>query len=167
MRRIMENPKAEQALLHALVSLSFRLADQTRTVITEVVARLDLTPAQAHALWQLDPDTTAAPMRELALKLSCDPSTVTFLADRMEEKKLIRRQVDPDNRRIKTLVLSAKGCQVRRKLVAAMNTHSPVARLSPDERQQLHALLSKAIQAEVATEPSVLPAGAARSARSA
>ncbi|MEM7326954.1 MAG: MarR family transcriptional regulator [Actinomycetota bacterium] len=49
------------------------------------------------------------PMKELAVCLDIDPSYVTVVADRLEELGLIERQPHPSDRRVKNLVLTAKG----------------------------------------------------------
>ncbi len=110
-----------------------------------IMAQLDLTAPLANALWHLDPSAPALPMRDLASRLSCDPSTVTFLADRLEERQLLQRRVDPKNRRVKLLVLTPKGEKARRALVERMATGSPIARLLIRDQQQLHRLLAKAL----------------------
>lgn len=74
-----------------------------------------------------------------------DVQTVTGLADRLQGWGLIERVVNPANRRSNTLVLTPKGVKVRRRLVEAMSTRSPIARLSAVEQRQLHHLLSKAM----------------------
>ncbi len=81
----------------------------------------------------------------MAASLRCDPSTITFLADRLQERDLVERVVNPANRRSNTLVLTPKGVKVRRRLVEAMATRTPIARLSKVEQRQLHRLLSKAM----------------------
>jgi MarR family transcriptional regulator, organic hydroperoxide resistance regulator len=135
----------EESLLYALVDLGFALADRTNELIAGVLRELGLSVPLANALWKLNPGGTAPSMREMAASLRCDPSTVTFLADRLEERGLVERVVNPANRRSSTLVLTPKGVRVRRRLVEAMATRSPMARLSAVERRQLHHLLSKAM----------------------
>ncbi len=136
---------AEESLLYELLDLGFALADRTNELIADVLRELELTIPLANALWKLNPGAPAPSMREVAASLRCDPSTVTFLADRLEERGLVQRRVNPANRRSNTLVLTPKGVKVRRKLVEAMATRSPMARLSTVEQRQLHRLLSKAI----------------------
>ena len=126
--------------------------DRTEALIGEVLADLDLTHALANALWKLDPDVEPPSMRALAASLRCDPSTVTFLANRLEEKGLIFRHVDARNRRVKTLVLTPKGRDSRRCLVDAMANHSPAALLPPAEQEQLYQLLYKAMAASDAEQ---------------
>jgi DNA-binding MarR family transcriptional regulator len=136
---------ADESLVYGLVDLGFALADRTNALVADVLRELELTIPLANALWKLDPGAPAPSMREMAARLSCDPSTVTFLADRLQERNLVERQVNPANRRSNTLVLTPKGVQVRVRLVEAMSTRSPIAQLSSVEQQQLHHLLSKAM----------------------
>jgi len=134
-----------EPLIYALVDLTLGLADRTQALITDVLAELDLTQALADALWHLDPAAPLSPLRALATKLRCDPSTVTFLADRLEAKHLATRRVDPANRRVKTLQLTPRGRRARRRLVDAMTTRSPLAQLTPDDQHQLHQLLQRTV----------------------
>ncbi len=159
-----------EPLIYALVDLTFELANQTNALIVDLLAQLDLTTPLANALWQLDPAASTLSMRELAARLNCDPSTVTFLADRLEDRKLLVRRIDPKNRRVKLLVLTPKGRQARQTLVDGVATRSPVAHLSISEQQRLRRLLVKALQvtassntaAELDSGPVVRSALAAR-----
>ena len=108
---------AEESLLYELLDLGFALADRTNELIADVLRELELTIPLANALWKLNPGAPAPSMREVAASLRCDPSTVTFLADRLEKRGLVERRVNPANRRSNTLVLTPKGVKVRRKLV--------------------------------------------------
>ena len=137
---------AEESLLYELLDLGFALADRTNELIADVLRKLELTIPLANALWKLNPSAPAPSMGEMATSLRCDPSTVTFLADRLQERNLVQRRVNPANRRSNTLVLTPKGVKVRRKLMEAMATRSPIAQLSEIEQQQLHHLLSKAME---------------------
>lgn len=134
-----------EAPIYHLIDLTLALADRTQALIGEVLAELDLTHALAGAVWQLGAARTPPSMRELARGLRCDPSTVTFLADRLERHGLATRTVAPGNRRVKLLALTDQGHQVRRRLVAAMVAGSPLGRLSLDEQRRLRALLAKAM----------------------
>jgi DNA-binding MarR family transcriptional regulator len=70
--------------------------------------RLGLSPAVARALIELDVPHPL-PARDLAERLACDRSNVVGLIDKLEEAGLVRRQVDPADRRIKTLVVTDAG----------------------------------------------------------
>ncbi len=148
--------QTSESLIYALAELTFEVANRTNAVIDELLAQLDLTAPLANALWRLDPSGPALPMRDLASRLSCDPSTVTFLADRLEERQLLERRVDPKNRRVKLLVLTPKGERVRGALVERMATGSPIARLPFRDQQQLHRLLTKALGRRLKNRPHVV-----------
>ena len=137
--------EAGEPLVYALVDLTLGLADRTQAVITDVLAELGLTQALADALWQLDPAAPLPSLRALADRLRCDPSTVTFLADRLEAGHFATRHVDPTNRRVKILRLTPHGRRARRRLVDTMVTRSPLAQLTPDEQRQLHRLLLQTV----------------------
>jgi DNA-binding MarR family transcriptional regulator len=148
MRRMPHTATSDEPLIYSLVDLSFAIADRTNALVADVMTELQLTPSLANALWHLDPQRPWPSMRQLAARLRCDPSTITFIADRLEERNLLTRRVDASNRRVKTLVLTDAGRRTRHRLVAAMATRSPIAQLSPTEQSQLHQLLSKAIAAQ-------------------
>jgi len=135
---------ADESLTYRLLYLLFATAKRTNVLIDDVYAQLGLSHALADVLWQLDPQIAAPSMQELAGKLHCDPSTVTFLIDRLEERQLVARQVNPADRRAKLVALTPAGRGARQILVDAMTTRSPLARLSTNEQQQLHDLLMKA-----------------------
>lgn len=56
-------------------------------------------------------------MGELAGVLHCDASYVTGITDRLEEQGLVERQVYANDRRIKRLVLTSKGQQLRQAML--------------------------------------------------
>jgi DNA-binding MarR family transcriptional regulator len=134
---------ADEPLTHAIFKQIYALAAQTNVAFAELLTELDLTEALANALWHLDPGSSPPSMRALAVTLNCDPSTVTFLTDRLEQRGLTHRQVSSADRRIKVITLTSRGVRARAKLVQAAATRSPLARLSPQEQQHLHALLAK------------------------
>jgi len=85
-------------------------------------------------------------MREMAAALNCDPSSVTFLVDRLAERGLIERVLDPRDRRVKRLGLTAEGHRARCTLVASMVAGSPFTELPSRSKQSLLALLTRALQ---------------------
>lgn len=155
----MAKPKGdEESLVYDVLDLVFAVAAQTDALLADTVGDLGLTAVMANTLWKIEPSTTPS-MRQLAAELGCDPSTVTFLADRLEDKGLITRAIDPTNRRAKIVTLTDQGLEVRRRLATAMLTLSPAARLTPTEQRQLSRLLIKATR----TEPADTEASAATS----
>lgn len=138
---------ADAQLLPLLVERIFGLSSDLKGVVGDILAELELTNPLADALWQLEPAGPPPSMRQLAAGLRCDPSTVTFLADRLIERGLIDVRVDPADRRRKTVTLTSKGAETRQRLLAALTTRSPLTRLSLDEQRQLYDLLGRAAAA--------------------
>jgi DNA-binding MarR family transcriptional regulator len=107
----------------------------------EVCDGLDLTPTQGLALRTLDPDSPLA-MSALADTLACDASNITGVVDKLEARGLIARQGAEYDRRVKVLVVTEKGRELRRKLFArAAQPPAALARLPAKARDQMTELL--------------------------
>jgi len=107
---------------------------------------LNLTEALADVLWCLETPEEPISQRELAGRLHCDPSNVTYLGDRLEERGLIKRRIDPSDRRVRMVSLTSAGLRTRNKIVRAATTNSPLARLSRNDQRHLYELLAKTIK---------------------
>jgi len=107
---------------------------------------LDLTPAQGMALRSLDPDVPLA-MSALADTLACDASNVTGVVDKMEARGLIARQGAENDRRVKVLVVTEKGRQVRRELLSRAAKAPPELAALP---RQTRSLLAAGLRAFLA-----------------
>ncbi|MCO8277057.1 MarR family transcriptional regulator [Actinoplanes sp. TRM 88003] len=129
------------ALLGQVMTLSGQVTERMRAGLE----RLDLTESVANLVWLLRPDTDPLPLRKLAAQLHCDPSNVTLLSAKLEERGLAERRPHPRDGRVRTLVLTADGRRVREELIELVARHSPLAGLDKTEQKQLHALLDKAI----------------------
>jgi DNA-binding MarR family transcriptional regulator len=103
-----------------------------------MLRELGLTPGHMKALSILDPDQPK-PMRAMADSLACDASMVTWLVDRLEERGLVERRASTTDRRVKTVVLTDTGIELRRRLGAALFT--PPAELLALDAATLHALV--------------------------
>jgi DNA-binding MarR family transcriptional regulator len=136
-----------------LIHLLFDVLGTMKQRFHAVVGGFGMTPPMAHALRQLEPGRPV-PMRELALGLHCDASTVTGIVDRLEAAGLVRRQQDPTDRRVKGLVVTKAGLVLRAQLVERLVREAPpVAALDAAERRLLRALLVKIVRSG-ATPPS-------------
>ena len=126
--------------------LLVRLFFAQRANLPVLAGDLELSPAQCHVLHLIDPERPV-PMGRLADTLACDRSNVTGLVDRLEARGLIQRQPSAADRRVKVLVLTPAGVQVRALLVQRM-TASPAAveRLSDRERRMLVRLLRRLLE---------------------
>ena len=115
------------------------------------VAELDLAPAQARALHELDLDRPIS-MRELAERLKSDPSNVTGVIDRLEARGLVERRPDPTDRRIKGLALTPAGARLRKRLFARLYSAPPsVAALSEQDQGVLRDVLQRVVSVSTRT----------------
>jgi DNA-binding MarR family transcriptional regulator len=108
---------------------------------------LDLTEPLAGLIWAIDPAADPVPLRKLAGQLHCDPSNITLLSAKLEEKGFAERRPHPRDGRQRTLVLTEAGCAARDRLLAWATARSPLAVLDEGEQRQLHAMLAKALAA--------------------
>jgi DNA-binding MarR family transcriptional regulator len=114
------------------------------------IVDLGLTRQQAHALRGLDPGRPV-PMSELAAGMICDASTLTGIVDRLEDRGLVERQPDPDDRRVKGLAVTPAGIEMRERIWRAVLGRAPhLAVLSPDERIKLRDQLKRVVKATAA-----------------
>ncbi|ROT33759.1 MarR family winged helix-turn-helix transcriptional regulator [Micromonospora sp. HM5-17] len=134
-----EPPASAERQLCGLVSgLAQKISDHLR----ERAATLGLTAAQATALRELSGPMT---MRELADRMSCEPSNATFVVDRLEKQGLIERRAHPTDRRARHLVLTPQGTALRERLLALLAQDSPLGGLTPQRQRLLQDLLEQAI----------------------
>ena len=140
-------PSVDSPVPEAWVALRTLLGRQRRLFLI-AASELDLHPAQAGALLHL---ATPLPMNELAAILACDNSNVTGLVDRLEARGLVVRQANPADRRVKRVVLTAAGTDLRGQLLKRVSRPpSGLERLSPAEQHQLHDLLCRVAEEDPA-----------------
>jgi DNA-binding MarR family transcriptional regulator len=83
-------------------------------------------------------------MKELGQLMRCDPSFVTTIADMLEKRGLAVRESDPGDRRVKRLVLTSAGLEMKHRVEQGMLACSPWRQcLSLDERASLIELIHK------------------------
>jgi DNA-binding MarR family transcriptional regulator len=112
----------------------------------EAIAKAhDLTPMQAKVVLQL---REPAPMRSLSDNFCCDPSNITGIVDRLEERGLLTRTEDPEDRRVKTLQPTAAGRRLREAFEASLFRDIPgmkgLTRAEVKELRDVLAMLSAA-----------------------
>ncbi|GLW11286.1 MarR family transcriptional regulator [Microtetraspora sp. NBRC 13810] len=129
---------AERELCGLVNGLAQQIADHLR----ERAATLGLTAAQATALRELTGPMT---MRDLAERMSCEPSNATFVVDKLEKQGLLERRAHPTDRRARQLVLTPEGTALRERLLALLSQESPLAGLTARQQRTLKALLEQAI----------------------
>ena len=104
----------------------------------------DYTPNDFDAIWQLDPKLGPLSRRELAERLHCDPSNVTFLVDRLESRRLLTRARARSDRRTQALALTPAGIEVRERLIRTIADSSMFTTLTRAQQRQLVDLLQRA-----------------------
>jgi DNA-binding MarR family transcriptional regulator len=102
------------------------------------LGRRGLTPNDARALGSLDP-VNGRSMRSLADEWGCDASNATWIVDRLERAKLAERRTVPHDRRVKLVVLTAKGTRTKAELMDEF--HAPPPELLALDRTDLEQLL--------------------------
>jgi DNA-binding MarR family transcriptional regulator len=116
-----------------------------RARVPAAAEELGLSEAQAEVLRLLDPREPSA-MCRVADRLGCDPSNVTGIVDRLEARGLVERRADERDRRVKKLVLTAAGRQVRDRLAEKIaEPPSGLRALSAEDQERLLEILSKAL----------------------
>ncbi len=100
-----------------------------RARLPQIAAEFRLSPPQVYALRLLEPEQPL-PMGRLACALGCDASNVTGIVDRLEQRGLIERRPSERDRRVKVLVVTDQGAEVRRALMIRLG-EPPQAHCGP------------------------------------
>src|SRR5690349_3912201 len=123
----------------------------------ERIAELDLTPPQTGLLRAV----AVAPgqsQQALARLLGTPPSRLVALVDGLDERGLVERRRNPDDRRLHALHLTDAGHDLLRRIAEVGRAHNDAmcAALSTEERTTLTALLTR-IAADHGLTPGVHP----------
>ncbi|GAA4658453.1 MarR family winged helix-turn-helix transcriptional regulator [Streptomyces buecherae] len=137
----MTHPETQAIAERELCGLINGMAHQIAEHVRQRAVSLGLTAPQATALRELTGPMT---MRELAERMSCEPSNATFVVDKLEKRSLIERHPHPTDRRAKQLVLTPQGTALRERLLELLSSESPLAGLTQEERATLQRLLAQA-----------------------
>ncbi|MFF0293944.1 MarR family winged helix-turn-helix transcriptional regulator [Kitasatospora sp. NPDC004615] len=125
-----------------VVDLMARLVGLFHREYEEAAAARSLTGAQAKVLALLR--RGPMPMRHIAQTLSCEPSNVTGIVDRLEGRGFVTRESDPQDRRVKLVVATDSGLTASSELRESLNfAREPLAALDAPERAQLRDLLRR------------------------
>lgn len=143
----MPNPPSAKPvpLTYQLAQLAYELHAALERHLHDTLEELDLTLALADALWQLNPALGPLSRRDLAERLRCDPSNVTFLVNRLEQRRLISRARADGDRRVKALALTQAGVEARNRLIATLAQSPMFSQLTNTQRGQLADLLGRCV----------------------
>src|SRR5215469_1748834 len=107
----------------------------------QISQRLGVPVSCMKALRRLD---VPVAMKDLGQRLRCDPSFVTMIADALEQRGLAKREASVTDRRIKNLVLTPQGLELKASLEQETTCVMPWAdALTEEEREQFLALVRK------------------------
>ncbi|MFW6097561.1 MAG: MarR family winged helix-turn-helix transcriptional regulator [Chloroflexota bacterium] len=143
-----EPDSRQSRLIEDVVSLLLAMAQRLQQHAVASAAEFDMTLSQAKVLVELEPGE-AVPMGELALRLNYDASNLTGLVDRLEARGALERRLDPDDRRVKEIVITNEGARLqdafRRRL---LDHRGSFGALTVAQLQELRDLLSVALEKE-------------------
>jgi DNA-binding MarR family transcriptional regulator len=132
-------------LVQEVAGLWFAMQSRLQAHFAALAAEQSLSAIQAKVLIQLD-QGGAVTTRSLADVLQYDPSNLTGVIDRLEALGAVRRRPDPRDRRVKGVVLTERGQELRdtfwRRLVGVAG---PLGQLSEAELAQLRTILRSAM----------------------
>ncbi|MBF6163370.1 MarR family transcriptional regulator [Streptomyces gardneri] len=132
------DPVVDTELDRDVCKLVHRFTHRLDVHVRRVAEQLDLTPSQVIALRELSEAITA---RELAARMSCEPSNATFVLDRLEQQGLVRREPHPTDRRAKQIVLTPAGQRRRDDALELLGANSPLTALTEAQQEALRDLL--------------------------
>lgn len=123
-----------------VIELLFTYVNRLQTHFEQVAAAFDLSPIQAKVILSLG---QPEPLGCLAQELGCDPSNVTSLVDRLEERGLLARAGSREDRRVKVLEATQAGMQLREGLSNALFGDVPgMSLLTPEQVTELRRALA-------------------------
>lgn len=126
-----------------LVRLVFALTEALQHRYESVAAAHGLTRQQATMLGLLD---EPRPMSALAGALHRVASNVTGMVDRLERQELVRRERDPEDRRVVFIVATDAGRDLHQRFETALYQDDlPFAALTDDDRATLLSLLRRLV----------------------
>ena len=131
----------DERLNQQIIDTFSELFGQMLEQVEELAQRHSLPAFCVKALHMLSSPMT---MKELGRKFQCDPSFVTAIADLLDSRGLGRRETDTRDRRVKHLLLTPQGLELRERLEQELFARMPWSQtLDLSERKCLLALLRK------------------------
>jgi DNA-binding MarR family transcriptional regulator len=124
-----------------LADMLFTVMPMVADHVNERLEGLGMTTTDYWALRSVD---GPMPMKDLATCMDVDPSHVTLVADRLEELGLIERRPHPTDRRVKNLVLTAKGRRFKKTVPDKLwSGPTMFSALTSEDRTRLTGILAK------------------------
>lgn len=122
----------------------WRLLASYKSHMSRIADTFGLTTMQFGALHAIaDQEQGNATMGKVAQRLHCDASNATGIIDRLTTLGLVVRQDNPQDRRVKSLVLTPEGSTTLQKILDQMPSAIGCDRLDDAEMQKLHCIARK------------------------
>jgi DNA-binding MarR family transcriptional regulator len=130
----------EDQLDHVVAQLLVAV-ETVRSFYEDCAAEFELTPPQARVLLMAGQPCS---QRHLAAQFSCDASNIVGIVDRLEQRGLVTRQASISDRRVKQVMLTADGRDLRNRFQAQLQARVPVlSDLDTDELDRFEAFLDR------------------------
>jgi DNA-binding MarR family transcriptional regulator len=127
-----------------VIELLFTYVDKLRVHFEAVAKAHDLTPVQAKVVLFLGELGEPGPMRCVSDTMGCDPSNITGVVDRLEERGFLSRHEGTPDRRMKILKPTPAGRKLRESIESMLFKDVPgMDNLSKPELNDLRAALAK------------------------
>lgn len=132
-----------------VTDLMARLLSLLHREYEAAAAARSLTGTQARVLAMLRGGPLS--MRRIARTMSCEPSNVTGIVDRLESRGLVTRGADPQDRRVRLVAVTDAGRAVAEELRESLDlAREPLTALAPAERTALRDLLRRLLDGAAA-----------------
>ncbi|MHA6801560.1 MarR family winged helix-turn-helix transcriptional regulator [Bounagaea algeriensis] len=144
-------PRANNAFLLTQIGTHAAQVFATR------LAALDLTPPQSGLLRAIHHDPGRS-QQALAEHMGTPPTRLVALVDGLEQRRLVQRRRNPDDRRLYAVHLTDDGQALLRDIAKLAREHDDelLAALDSEERAHLHTLLAR-VAADRGLTPGVHP----------
>jgi MarR family transcriptional regulator, organic hydroperoxide resistance regulator len=137
-------PVSDDELNQQIADSFSELIKQAHDLGQRIATDFGLTGTDAKALFLLGTPLT---MKELGMRMGCDPSFVTSVADALEKHGLARREPSQRDRRSKNLVLTPEGTRLMGLICSEISARAPwCTTLDTSERQCLLGLIRKMLR---------------------
>lgn len=139
------SPLRETELVQEVQFLTARLAAKGNSHANKMLETVDLNVRQFSVL-ALAASSLKPTQREMSAFVALDPSQIVALVDALEDRGLVTRETDRNDRRSKNIVATSSGEELYREARAiTMEAEDHVlTNLTSSERDQLRELLIKA-----------------------
>lgn len=131
--------EGRRRLLDELEQIHARFERRAQMAVVEPLIASPLTMQQLKVLAMVVLGEGAATGQEIAVRLGVAPATMSGMIDRLVDRELVERVDNPDDRRVRRLVVTASGRELASRLLAGPDILPEVLlqRLADDDLRAL------------------------------